>query len=79
MNGNRKLLVGGVIAILAVAGVPVAYEAWNQQRRVQSYEDYIGAKKREIACLDALLAKGVPEGMDVTAEVERCKRVGQAG
>ena len=74
MGRERKLLVDGVIAIMTVAAVPAAYDAWLEQRRAQSNEDFIAAKDREIACLDALLKKGVPKEMDAAAEIERCRR-----
>lgn len=77
----NRLLVGGVVAILAVALVPPALESLRPDRREGSaaevseeIERFIRVKDREMACYERLKTTGLPEGIDVQAEIARCRR-----
>lgn len=67
----------GVAAIVAAALAPHALDAWRSYRLERLQEErlrFIALKDREIACLE-ILASGLRPGVDVEAEVERCKRL----
>lgn len=68
----RRLRVAGIFAIVLVAGAPLALDQWRAHRFEQERQAFIAAKDREIACLEALKADVTP-GMDVTAELDRCR------
>lgn len=74
---RRMLLLAlGVAGILAVALAPHLRRALREReiRAEQAgYERYIEAKRKEIGCLEQLAATGLPKGMDVEAELERCR------
>lgn len=78
MTQRTKLLVAGVVAILLFALVPYARQAWRErQLRAEEAQRavYIELKEREIACLERLAASGLPKGMDVEREIDRCRRM----
>lgn len=70
------LLALGVAGILAVALAPhvrQAMKARENRAEQASYERYVEAKRKEIECLERLAATGLPKGIDVQAEIERCR------
>ncbi len=76
---KRLLLIAlGVTGSLAVALAPHARRA-VQEREIRAerkaYDDYIAAKERELDCLERLTASGLPKGMDVQAELDRCRAI----
>jgi hypothetical protein len=78
MVHRTKLLAAGVLAIIAVALVPSAREAWRERSLRAEAEQralYIDLKQREIACLERLAAGGLPKGMNVEAEIGRCRQM----
>lgn len=78
MKREAKLLAVGILGIAAVAGAPYARDAWREHQRDREREQvdrYIELKGRQIACLEQLRASGLPKGMDVMAEIERCRRL----
>lgn len=77
----NRLLAGGISAILLVAVAPHAVDAWRERERDRRLEQeliehqrFIEAKDREIACFERLKAGGIRDGMNVKAEIERCRR-----
>ena len=77
----NRLLVGSVAAILVAALAPLAIGSWQKNRRERQAEDVsrvaeriVREKGREIACLERLRTGGLREGMDVEAEIARCRR-----
>jgi hypothetical protein len=77
----NRLLVGGVAAILIAALAPLAIGSWKENRREQLIEEVrrveeriVREKEREIACLERLRTSGLRQGMDVQAEIARCRR-----
>ena len=78
MAHERKLLAAGIAGILAAASAPYLHDAWldYRLRRAEARTALaIRLKEREIACLERLRASGLPEGMDVAAEIEACRRL----
>ena len=74
MRHRKKLLAGGVAAILLVALGPPALQAWEARQAEAERTEYIATKEREIACLERLAAGGLRKGADVQGEIERCRR-----
>lgn len=75
---KKLLLAAGVIAILAVALLPYARDAWQSYRLERMEEErqrFIALKEREIACLERLAERGLRPGVGVEAEIDRCKRL----
>lgn len=74
---SRPLLLALAVAgILAVALAPYVRQAMRAReiRAEQArYERYIEAKRKEVECLERLAASGLPKGMDVQAELDRCR------
>ncbi|MEA3017469.1 MAG: hypothetical protein QOI38_2191 [Sphingomonadales bacterium] len=79
MRHRKKLLAGGVAAILLVALGPPALRSWQERRAEAERAEYIATKEREIACLERLAAGGLGKGADVQAAIERCRREAAAG
>jgi hypothetical protein len=73
----NRLLPVAVGAILIVGLAPLGWDGWERHRLRGEEEErqrFIALKEREIACLDAL-GRNLREGMDVKAEIARCKRL----
>jgi hypothetical protein len=73
---RKWLLLAALLGILAVAFAPHARRAW-QERRMRAeqarQERYVEMKEKEIGCLERLAASGLPKGIDIEAEIERCR------
>jgi hypothetical protein len=76
MKHRKALLAAGVAAILGVAAIPHAQRAMEARRIAREGAQralWIELKEKELACLERLRASGFPQGMDVGAEIERCR------
>ena len=76
MKHRKTLLAAGVAAVLGVAAIPHAQRATEERRIAREGAQralWIELKEKELACLDRLRASGFPEGMDVGAEIGRCR------
>jgi hypothetical protein len=70
------LLAAGVAAIVGVAAIPYARDALDARRIAREGEQralWIEFKEKELNCLERLQASGLPDGMDVGKEIERCR------
>lgn len=65
--------VAGTVAVAVAPHVRRAMEAREIRAEKASYDRYIAAKQKEIECLEQLAATGLPKGMDVQGEIERCR------
>jgi hypothetical protein len=76
MRHRKKLLVAGVAAVVGVAAVPYV-QGVLEERRIAAEGDqralWIELKEKELDCLERLQASGLPEGMDVGKEIDRCR------
>jgi|GEM_PF-4207942 len=78
MAHRKKLLTAGIAGVALVALAPHAHRLWQETRERDREAQrllFIELKNREIACLEALVADGLPKGADVQAEIERCRRL----
>lgn len=78
MKHRRKLLAAGVAGIAAVAAVPYAMEAWRERTIRDDAAQaalWVDHKQKELDCLDRLVASGLPKGMNVEAEIQRCRQL----
>lgn len=76
MKQRKTLLVAGVAAILGVAAIPHVQRAVEERRIAREGAQralWTELKEKELACLDRLRASGLPEGLDVGREIERCR------
>ena len=76
MKHRKLLLAAGIAAICGVAAIPHVQRAIEERRIAREGAQralWIELKEKELACLDRLRASGLPEGMDVAAEIERCR------
>ena len=65
-----------VAAILAAGAVPFARQALEDRRIAREGEQrarWIELKEKELDCLERLRASGLPKGMDVGRELDRCR------
>lgn len=69
-----RLLVGAIVAIVAVAALPYGRQAWREYRFEQRRDAYLERKDKEIACLNGLRAGGLDLKADVTAQIDQCKQ-----
>lgn len=78
MAHRKKLLAAGLVGIALVAFAPHAHRLWEERaerERDARLRLFIELKDREIACLERLVAGGAANGVDVEAEIERCRRL----
>jgi hypothetical protein len=76
MKHRKTLLAAGIAAILGVAAVPHVQRAVEERRIAREGAQralWIELKEKELACLERLRAGGFPEGMNVGAEIARCR------
>jgi hypothetical protein len=76
MRHRKKLLAAGVAAIVGVAAIPYAQKIAEERRIAREGVQralWIELKERELDCLERLMASGLPAGMDVAREIDRCR------
>jgi hypothetical protein len=76
MKHRKSLLAAAVAAVLGVAAIPHVQRAMEERRIAREGAQralWIELKEKELACLERLQASGLPEGMDVSAEIDRCR------
>ncbi|HEY0014078.1 MAG TPA: hypothetical protein VGB79_14645 [Allosphingosinicella sp.] len=76
MRHKKTLLAAGVAAIVGVAALPYARQALEERRIARDGAQralWIELKEKELACLERLQASGLPKGMDVGKELDRCR------
>ena|SRR5215217_2991355 len=78
MRHRKKLLALGVAGIVAVAAAPYALEAWREREVRDDAAQaalWVDRKQQQLACLDRIVASGLPKGMNVEAEIMRCRQL----
>jgi hypothetical protein len=76
MRHRKKLLAAGVASVIGVAALPHARQALEERRIARDGAQralWIELKEKELACLERLQASGLPEGLDVGKELDRCR------
>jgi hypothetical protein len=76
MKHRKTLLAVAIAAIFAAGAVPYARQALEDRRIAREGEQralWIELKEKELDCLERLQASGLPEGMNVDKELDRCR------
>jgi hypothetical protein len=76
MRHRKTLLAAGVAGIVGTAAIPYVKNVMEERRIARDGEQralWIELKEKELDCLDRLQASGLPKGMDVAKELQRCR------